>query len=430
MDFLYDEVFVELRDLDSGLSRRDRAIEQSSEMRDYRSKKRNLLRVDTFTSWMESDSSQMLFVDGNLILGRPELSLLFTAPLLVFGDCNYETVLVLRHNCGDSPVQDTSCNIVMVQSLLSQIFEQHPKVLEKRKSALTREHTSDEMALWNIFVDCLEDVNADCTFILIDNIDNLASSSTPNVKKERLMLPKLDALIRDRLELTRILLTANLKNEQGRSQGYETALVSAHRHRRFEIFLDETAFIPYKFIDIQQRRCKFVSFEDLTMVYLTNTTIYTFQDGALRAFVVSKISGMEPEASGSYGALLLRVWSIDHNGESVARRYHDLVIHYFSNQKAINTLRYVPAGFLPDECEKRSKMIDRGRAWWEFSFGVHHVMTNQNKAQVRCDIPGERLFKNDCTLSSRTRAAYVECILLLFSMWRLLIKLDADIDFW
>lgn len=45
---LCDEVFLELRDYHLDLSRREKVIEQAPEMREYRSKVRNMLKIDKF----------------------------------------------------------------------------------------------------------------------------------------------------------------------------------------------------------------------------------------------------------------------------------------------------------------------------------------------------------------------------------------------
>lgn len=140
--------------------------------------------------------------------------------------------------------------------------------------------------------------------------------------------------------------------------------------------------VPHKLIEIQQKRCKSITFAEITMLYVPNTTVYTTEDDELRAFIIVELSGMEPRSFESYNPLRMRAWTIDHDGQNVARRYYDLTVSQFSGQKEIKCLQYIPAGFLPSESEKRRKLIARGKLWWTYSFGIHHVTTDRYKTQV------------------------------------------------
>ena len=97
------------------------------------------------------------------------------------------------------------------------------------------------------------------------------------------------------------------------------------------------------------------------MLYVLNTTIYTIENRELWACVVVELSGMERRSFESYNPLQIRAWSIDHNGSSLRRRFYDLTVPQFSGQKAIKTLQYVPAGYLPDESKQRRKLTARGK---------------------------------------------------------------------
>ena len=118
------------------------------------------------------------------------------------------------------------------------------------------------------------------------------------------------------------------------------------------------------------------------MHYVPNTTIHTIEKGELGAFVVFELSKIERRSFESYTALQIRAWSIGHNGSSLGRRFYDLTVPQFSGQKAIKTLQYVPAGYLPDESKQRRKLTARGKLWWKYSFGVHHIVTGKDKIQA------------------------------------------------
>ena len=260
-------------------------------------------------------------------------------------------------------------------------------MLTRKKASITRKLTSDIAALWELFLDCLEDVNADCTFIVIDSIDILGKEAGIDAEDGKLVVERLNALVQDETKLVKILLTASLAADQASSLDGHAALTSLRRKGSLAIVQDELALVPHKMIKIQQKRCKTVSFAELTMLYVPNTTIYTVESGELRAFVVVESSGMERRSLESYDALHMRAWSIDHNGRNIARRYCDLTVTQFSGQRAIKDLRYIPGGYLPHESEHRKILTARGRLWWTKSSGVHHVNISPNGSQVSHDSP-------------------------------------------
>ncbi len=383
LESLYNEVFVELREFNDDQSRRERALEQSSGMRGYRTSKKNMTKIETIKAWIESNSSQLLWIDGNTVLDRSQFSLLFAGPLVLLGKCNYETLLILRHDCGDHPSYDVKGYHLLVQALLYQVFEQHPEVLGIRKASLTRETANSITALWELFLNCLKDVNAHCTFILIDNFDILQKAKRTNAREGRFLLQKLDALGQDRTRTTKIMLIASLVTDRTFPSNAEVALVIYHGRRESDKTQEEMTFVSQKLIDIQYRRCKTISFADLGLLYLPHTTVYAVEDGGLQAFVVLEVSSeREQQPFESYSPLRLRAWSIDHNGKEIARRYHDLILLPFSGQKAIVSLRYIPSGYLPGESQKRTQLIARGQAWWHYSTGTHHVIKCINRTQV------------------------------------------------
>lgn len=375
-------MFLELRDLRLDEARREKAIEQSSDMRGHRWRKKNITRTDKAMAWVNSESSKLLWVNGDNVLCRTEFNMSFAAPLLTLGESNYETVLTLRHFCGEQASHKANRYRALLQALLHQIFQQYPHVLTRKKASLTRKLSSDIAALWGLFIDCLQDVNADCTFIVIDNIDILGKEAHIDAEDGKLVIERLNALVQDETKLVKILLTASLAADQASPLNGHAALTIPRRRGSLAIMQDELALIPHKMLEIQEKRCKTISFAEVTMLYLPNTTIYTIENGELRAFVIVESSGMERRSFESYDALYMRAWSIDHNGHSIARRYCDLTVTQFTGQRAIKDLRYIPGGYLPNESEQRKTLTARGRLWWTKSSGVHHVVVESNESQV------------------------------------------------
>lgn len=378
---LLGDSFIELREFNQATEQHQRVLEQLPEMQAYRSQQCNILKTEKVLSWVESGASQLLWIDGNRVLERSDFNTLFAVPLLILGESTYESVLILRHFCSNSYNTRMNGYRTLVQALLFQLFKQHPTTLKQRITALTRERTSDMTKLWEILAECIREVNADCTFLVIDGIDHLQADGNKSEADEReIVLENLDSLVKDSKALVKILLAASLAHDKPRSVDAQTELIAlSSRHqaqpRRNSSFATtqlEFALFPQKRIDIQERRCQKVSFAQLWLLFPLWGIIYTFKDDDLEAFVVAELSGMEIQANGICNPLKIRAWSIDHNGQHFVKRYHNLSIAQFQGEKDITSLKYIPTGYLPHEAKERAKLIDRGRAYWRLGRGVHY----------------------------------------------------------
>ena len=65
LETLLEGVIVELQDCDEDCARQQCVLEQLPEMRSYRSKQRNILKVDRVMTWVEFTRSQLLWINGN-----------------------------------------------------------------------------------------------------------------------------------------------------------------------------------------------------------------------------------------------------------------------------------------------------------------------------------------------------------------------------
>lgn len=346
---------------------------------------KNITRIKGVMDWIESETSQLLWINGHNVLRRSVFTMSIATPLLVLGESVYETTLVLRHFCGDDLASGPQDHRILVQALLYQVLQQNPKVFEGKKSALTREATHTLITLWDLLLDCLAEVNADCTIIIIENIDVLKEGPSSIVDEGKFILHQLHALVQDSTKLIKILLIASLARDQASSSQGRSALMLTQHREPMDILQDELPLVTHKLIEIQQKTCKSIRFAEITMLYVPSTTVYTFEDDELRAFVIVELSGMELRNFESYNPLQMRVWSIDHDGQNVVRRYHDLTVRQFSGQRDIKDLQYIPAGYLPNESEQRRSLIARGKLWWTYSFGTHHVTTDRYKTQAIID---------------------------------------------
>ena len=382
LETINGDFFAELRDSYENEARRGRSIEQKPEMRQHRSEQRNLSKAEQIIAWLESDSSELLWIDGNDLLRRSELSILFVAPLVILGETNHESLLILRHSCGERESKPVSAYRVLIQALLYQLFEQHPDILNQRKTSLTRHLAADVAGLWQLFLSCIEGAKVDCILIFIDQIDAVMERVETETEERKLVLQGLNALVQDNTMLVKILISASLAVDRASPSEGQATLMVPGRKISLATVQKELALIPHKLIEIQQRRCQAVSFTESAMLYLPGATVYSIEDGEFRAYVLLEMSGMEPLSFDSYNPFKMRAWSVGHNGKYIARQYHDLIIPQFNGQRKIRSMQYIPAGFLPNENEERRKLTARGKLWWSYSIGFQHVTTIDDEQQV------------------------------------------------
>jgi hypothetical protein len=381
-------LFADLKNYNEETQRRKVAIEEIPAMRNHRSTQRNLLRSEKVLSWIECESSRLLWVEGNNVLRRSEFNACFAIPLLVMGESSYESTLVLRHFCGGTGMARKPSTLL--QALLYQIIQRNLSILEKKKDTFTQEKTSTVQGLWSLFVECLEIVNAQCTFIIIDSFDNLEAAE-PSADEDSL-ISQLDSLIKDKTKFVKVLLTASLAQPLATLPDEYQALTrfpsqqqpgGLRRSLSMAAAEDQAQLMSHQIIEIQERRCKAVSFHELPFLYPSGTLIYQKDDNHWRAFIVAELSGMDRQPSGYLTPLRIRAWSVDHNGKYFAKNSHTLTVSQFSGQQAIISLKFTPAGYLPDETAVRKMLADRGRRYWELGSNVNYKQFEGKHGPVR-----------------------------------------------
>lgn len=396
---LLQDVFTELRDFDQANNQRREIIEELPEMHNYRTRKKNLLRAENIMDWIESEKSRLLWIDGSEILSRCDFNSLFAAPLLILGENTFESVLVLRHFCGDGLAVKTNNYRTLVQSLIIQVFKQQPRLLKAKLGKLDREQSNNLLQLWNLFLECLDEVNADCTFIIIDSIDYLSEGEVRNgVSERQIVLRQLEALVNDTEKIVKILLTASIAhNKLENAEAGQNAVAlpftpgsSTNRKLSLSIMQNEISLFPQKLTDIQERAGRTVSFAQLPMLYPLNSVIYTKDtdaDNQFRAYIVSELSGMKHRTLNMYAPLRIRAWSVDHNGRYFTKRYSEFLVSQFPGEKPITSLKFLPTGYLPHEAERRKELIARGRKYWELGNGIFHKQIIKRGVNLNTKLP-------------------------------------------
>ena len=335
----------------------------------------SILRTEKFLSWVEATTSQVLWVDGNSVLHRTSFVTSFAVPLMIDGESNYASPLVLRHFCGEGGSNKRNSGRVMLQSLLMQLFQQRPSFYNGKKSKLSQERTQSIHGLWTLLVECLKEVKADCTFLVIDSIDTLYVGDSNDEEQNFDMVHKLMELVELNEILIKILLTARLVDREDATTLSSSALIRTTPHRRSTVSYDQNmAITPLKLLQIQERRADNVLFEDLVGFYLPGSTIYSMEQGEVRAFLVQELEPPQPRSFGTYTPLLIRALFIDCDSIGYVKRTTQLTIPQFSGVKAIKDLQYVPAGYLEDEARTRQMLKSRGQKFWSLCKGIHYKL--------------------------------------------------------
>jgi hypothetical protein len=319
-----------------------------------------------------------LWIDGNNILRRSNFVASFAVPLMIDGESNYDSILLLRHFCGETGSNKKNSCKALLQSLLLQLLKQRPTYYERKRSAISRDCTKRIDQLWLFLVNCFREVKAQCTFIIIDSIDHAYEES-----ESFSVVEKLTSLVKEENFLIKILLTARLAENNAPTTEARMELVRTVPHRRSTVIYDQSfALTPLKLLQMQEGSCKDVLFTDIIGLYLPNTTIYTIEDGHLRAFLVQELEPPQPRSFGTFTPTMLRALYIDHDGSGFVKRACTLTIPQFSGTKAIKDLQYVPAGFLEDEAKQRSMLRRRGLKFWSLCQGVHFRICQPDSGRV------------------------------------------------
>lgn len=372
-------MFTELRDLKAEREHAKKT-EFISETTEQKTKRRNMLRSDEIISWIESNESRLLWIDGSNILSRSHFLASFVTPLTVDAVCNYESITILKHFCGSSSSTRNSC-LAVVQVLVAQLIKQYPHLIGEGDSKLSRpkliEAAKDFRKLWELFANCLTDKthpSLNHVYIIIDSIDELEIG---NQHEYDLLMLRFNQLARQEGLLVKILLSSRVLPAGPVASDISDSLSVPHRKWSLMPFEDNLPMLQSKFSEIQEGRCKTITFPQLMLLYPPKTIIYTKTGDHYRAYVVFEISGATETMPGRFDPLHLRVWSVDHNGSYFTKRYHDLSITQFSGDRKVKDLRYIPAGYLPEEAGVRDLLIERGRRYWKLGEKPHFCSVSQ-----------------------------------------------------
>lgn len=377
IDRVLNDVFTDLVQEESlnDVSRRTRAIMEFPSMHDYKPKQKGQLKSERLISWLQSPVSQLLWLDGNNILTVSDCNMLFTNPLILAAEGNYDSALVLRHRYEDKA--SAGSHVALAQSLISQSLRKNPDIFPSIHSRMRKETATNLDHLWGLLIACFHEIDASCVLIIIDGIDKIGIEQA---QLEQASVNQLDRVINEPELLVKVILTTTLRQEERVDMTVSMKALHSDMVRRSPVrtlsvdgIQTDFPLLSHEIVRIQERKCGFIRFNQLPYLYSPGSTIFEWQQGHLTACIISDVSGMEPTFSGGLMPLVLRVWQVSHNGIYFTKRFRDIRISQFHGERKISSLKQIPAGYLPDEPKHRRQLCARGRRYWMLGQGVHHM---------------------------------------------------------
>ena len=308
----------------------------------------------------------------------------FAVPVLRDAQNNFESVLLVRHFCGDYGASNRkNTPQTLVQGFISQVIRQHASHFSQRPGMYGKERFAQALGsldnLWALFLECLVEVKTHCVFVVIDSIDSLQdedSISASHGSDIELLIAKLNDLAKTEKIVAKILLTTSFTEpakESSKPISTAVGLLVPQRRLSLDSMQQENQAIRLKLSEIDEGRCQRVTWPQILLLYRVGTTIFSAKDKETRAFVVCELGGgTKSSTPGRFEPWSIHCWSIDHDGQVFVQRYHDISIPQYSGQREVTKLEFIPSGYVKDEVQIRQRLLERGREFWNYTSGCHH----------------------------------------------------------
>jgi hypothetical protein len=178
-----------------------------------------LLRNPNIRDWLQTSMSSLLWVNAFRKPGLTDWATTFSTRMIEYAE-KVDNMTVLCHLCGNHPgPQPISTAVVLVQSFIMQLIQQHHKKFIRKAFPFTLEHfqdaENDMEELWGLFCNCCTESGAPCVWIVIDHIDNLRKGEDYDA-----LLHRLQQLTEDGSRVFKVFISA-------RSTGTPPAILQA-----------------------------------------------------------------------------------------------------------------------------------------------------------------------------------------------------------
>lgn len=144
----------------------------------------------------------------------------------------------------------------------------------------------------------------------------------------------------------------------------------SHVRLLLQFLREELPRTSAKLDEIGAGTCKKITFQDLWLLYVPNTPVYTAVNNEDRQMVVYSRNVPEKNLKGQWGVLSLYCWSAKYQGDRLIRDFYPWVIQPFTGEKALHNLDLIPMQHLPDQATVRERLISRGNRYFELNQGA------------------------------------------------------------
>ena len=142
-----------------------------------------------------------------------------------------------------------------------------------------------------------------------------------------------------------------------------------HLRMLLEFMRNEHPKFCLKLEEIEEGRCQKIGFNYLWLLYPPNTPVYVGKGGVDRQMVVySRASSINQK--GLSVPLKLQCWDVDYEQRVFKRIFSRWIIEPFLGEKNLEDLDLVPAHYMSDYAALQSKLISRGRRYFELNKSV------------------------------------------------------------
>ena len=139
-----------------------------------------------------------------------------------------------------------------------------------------------------------------------------------------------------------------------------------HLRMLLEFMRTEHPKFSLKLQEIEEGRCQKIGYNYLWLLYPPNTPVYVGKGGVDRQMVVySRASTINQK--GLSVPLKLQCWDVDYEQRVFKRIFCTFIIEPFLGEKKLEDLELVPQHYMPNAADLRSKLISRGRRYYELN---------------------------------------------------------------
>lgn len=122
-----------------------------------------------------------------------------------------------------------------------------------------------------------------------------------------------------------------------------------------------------KLTEIEEGRCRKISFDKIWLLYPPNTPVYSCKGSDDCQIVVYSRQATEWTSKGPNGTLKLTCWEVNYEQNIFKRDFSEWCIEPYSGEKNIGNLELVPVQYMRAKKRLHNKLVERGQHYFELN---------------------------------------------------------------